>query len=85
MNSMVMKSEVMNSGCDERRVMDGVVMDGTLTDFLADLQTISNIYAKKHFAINSECNKTGQTPQIFDSKEMTFLAPIPISRINVWH
>ena len=36
MNSMVMKSEVMNSGGDERRVMDDVVinvalMDGTLT------------------------------------------------------
>ena len=48
---------VMNGGWWTVEVMNGAVMDGTLTEFLADLQTISNIYAKKHFAINSECNR----------------------------
>ena len=71
-NSMVMKSGVMNSGGDERRVMDGVVMnsavmDGTLTACNGvSLHSICNGLLRGFIACNGVSrHATIQSPDIY--------------------
>ena len=57
MNSMVMKSEVVNSGGDERRVMDGVVMNVAVMDGTLTVQVPAISLATFHISFFSESNK----------------------------